>query len=166
MGYLSDRYNVWALAITSLLLTSLATFVLWGVLSYSLAGILVFGVAYGSTAGCWSSMWNGFVRPVASTSLPSSYRPRLAHHVRAEDDPSLATTMFSFLLLTRGVGNIFSTPISTALQHARLAITTKPGTGFAVASGQYNAMIVYAGTCFAGAAAVAMVGWSLDKRRA
>ena len=72
MGYLSDRYNVWALAISSLLLTSLATFVLWGVLSYSLAGILVFGVAYGSTAGCWSSMWNGFVRPVASACRLSS----------------------------------------------------------------------------------------------
>ncbi|KIP09016.1 hypothetical protein PHLGIDRAFT_506278 [Phlebiopsis gigantea 11061_1 CR5-6] len=151
MGYLSDRYNVWALAFVSLLLTSLATFVLWGVLSYSLAGILAYGVAYGSTAGCWSSMWNGFVRPVA------------------KDDPSLATTMFSFLLLSRGVGNILSTPISTALQHARLALapaTAGPPTmGFAVASGQYNATIVYAGTCFAGAAVVAAVGWSLDRRR-
>ena len=77
--------------------------------------------------------------------------------------------MFSFLLLSRGVGNIVSTPISTALQHARLAITQSSGppkTGFAVASGQYNAMIVYAGTCFAGAAVVAMIGWSLDRRRA
>lgn len=169
MGYLSDRYNVWALAVTSLLLTALATFVLWGVLACSLAGILAYGVAYGTTAGCWSSMWNGFVRPVASACL----RPRVAVALltacpRAEDDPSLATTMFSFLLLSRGVGNILSTPISTALQHARLAVTraaSPPRTGFDVASGQYNAMIVYAGTCFAGAAVVAMVGWSMDRRR-
>lgn len=70
MGYMSDRYNVWALAISCLLLTSLATFVLWGVLSHSLAGILAYGIAYGSTAGCWSSMWNGFVKPVASACFP------------------------------------------------------------------------------------------------
>ncbi|GJE94721.1 MFS general substrate transporter [Phanerochaete sordida] len=150
MGWLSDRYNVWALAVSSLLLTSLATFVLWGVLSYSLAGILAYGVAYGSTAGCWSSMWNGFVRPVA------------------KDDPSLATTMFSILLLTRGVGNILSTPISTTLQHTKLAIAHGNGstkTGFAVDDGRYNAVIIYAGTCFAGAAVVAALGWSLDRKR-
>lgn len=77
--------------------------------------------------------------------------------------------MFSFLLLTRGIGNILSAPISTALQRVKLVVTNSvsdpPKTGFAVASGQYNAMIVYAGTCFAGAAVVAMIGWSLDRRR-
>jgi len=120
------------------------------VTAHSFAGILAYGIAYGSTAGCWSSMWNGFVRPVA------------------KDDPSLATTMFSFLLLSRGVGNILSTPISTALQHAKLAIAqsgSTPKTGFAVDSGRYNAVIIYAGTCFAGAAVVAALGWSLDKKR-
>lgn len=70
MGYLSDRYNVWVLAFTSLLLTSLATFLLWGVLANSLTGILAYGAVYGITAGCWSSMWNGFVKPIASACSP------------------------------------------------------------------------------------------------
>lgn len=152
VGYLSDRLNAWFLALVSLVCTSLATFVLWGAFSYSLAGILAYGLVYGTTAGCWSSMWNAFVRPVA------------------KDDPSLATTMFSILLLTRGVGNILSTPISTSLQHAKLAVVRTatsgpPRSGFAVASGQYNATIVYAGSCFAGAAVIAIIGWATDKRR-
>lgn len=68
VGYLSDRLNAWFLALVSLVCTSLATFVLWGAFSYSLAGILAYGLVYGTTAGCWSSMWNAFVRPVASAS--------------------------------------------------------------------------------------------------
>ena len=85
-----------------------------------------------------------------------------------EDDPSLSTTLFSFLLLTRGIGNILSTPISTVLQHTK-AIDThlrlrQPTSGFEVANGQFEAMIVYAGTCFAGAAVVAVIGWYFDRR--
>ena len=65
-GWLSDRVSIWALAVGSLLLSTLATSVVWGVAAASYAGVLAFGVAYGLTAGCWSSMWNWFVRPVAS----------------------------------------------------------------------------------------------------
>lgn len=66
MGYLSDRFDIWLLAIFSLITTCLATFFVWGLWAHSLAGILAFGVVYGSTAGSWSSMWYGFVTPVAS----------------------------------------------------------------------------------------------------
>ena len=71
MGYLSDRLNIWILAISSLVCTSVVTFVFWGVLSYSLGGILTYGIMFGGTAGGWSSMWYGFIRPIASASYPA-----------------------------------------------------------------------------------------------
>lgn len=74
----------------------------------------------------------------------------------------------SFLLLTRGIGNILSTPISTALLHDQSATShlRQPhlNSGFAVANGRFDAMILYAGTCFAGAAIVAVIGWAFDRR--
>lgn len=166
MGFLSDRLNIWALALCSLVCTSFVTFVFWGVLSYSLSGILLYGLAYGSTAGGWSSMWYGFIRPVASACLFSYlfYAPHL-RLLSAEDDPSVATTIFAFLLLGRGIGNIVSTPISTALQHKHTLGHHAHKLGFMVADGQYADMIVYTGACFAGASALAMIGWGYDRHR-
>ncbi|GJF00861.1 MFS general substrate transporter [Phanerochaete sordida] len=149
-GWLSDRCNVWMLACVSIALSALATFTLWGLASFSFAGVLVYSVAYGVTAGGWSSMWYAFVRPIS------------------EGDTSVSTTLFSLLLFTRGVGNIASTPIATSLQQHKLAVAHTHGAprlGFDVAGGQYTGMIIYAGACFAGAAAVSALGWILERRR-
>ncbi|TRM63798.1 major facilitator superfamily domain-containing protein [Schizophyllum amplum] len=43
MGYLADRYNAWALALASLVTTCLATFILWGILGSTFAGLVAFG---------------------------------------------------------------------------------------------------------------------------
>ncbi|GJE97512.1 MFS general substrate transporter [Phanerochaete sordida] len=149
-GWLSDRCNVWMLAFVSIMLTSVATFTLWGLASFSFAGVLVFSVAYGLTAGGWSSMWYAFVRPIS------------------EGDTAVSTTLFGLLLFTRGLGNIASTPIATALQQTRivaLRVDGAPRLGFEVAGGQYAAMVVYASMCFACAAGVAALGWFLERRR-
>ncbi|KAF7314654.1 hypothetical protein MKEN_00939200 [Mycena kentingensis (nom. inval.)] len=144
MGYLSDRVNPWILALSSLLVTSAATFVLWGVLSSSLAGLLAFGIAYGSVAGGWSSLWTGFIRP-------------LAH-----DDATASTTLYGYLLLSRGIGNIVSTPISARLYAAaggpNATAHNSRHTGFDVGEGRFRNMILYVGTCFAGAAVFAAIG--------
>ena len=69
-------------------------------------------------------------------------------------------------MLSRGIGNVLSTPISTALSavvdgadvgHLRLK------TGFEVAGGRFEKVIVYVGTCFAGAAVVALVGMGAER---
>lgn len=73
MGFMSDKFNPWALGISSLVTTSMATFVLWGVLSHSFPLLLVFALAYGSLAGGWSSLWTGLVRPIASALIPSLF---------------------------------------------------------------------------------------------
>ena len=65
-GMLSDIINPWTLASATLLLTSLSVFVLWGVLSFNLAGVMVYGIAYGCLTGGWTSLWAGFLRPIAS----------------------------------------------------------------------------------------------------
>ncbi|KAK0462090.1 MFS general substrate transporter [Desarmillaria tabescens] len=126
MGYLSDKFNPWLLGMSTLFVTSLATFVLWGVLSQSLAGLLAFGIAYGILAGGWSSLWTGFVSPIAS------------------------------------VGNILCTPISSVLETASGSAVGSASTGFQAADGRFENMILYVGSCFAGAASVALLGWGLN----
>lgn len=185
MGYLSDSFNPWMLAFAILATTSLTNFVLWGVLSHSFAGLLAFGVAYGTVAGGWTCLWTGFVRPLASASSLlglvlafnlSNFIPFLP---RVEDDLVMSTTLYGYLLLSRGIGNIVPTPISARLytqHHLYLQgnVTTGHGnmnatmarTGFDVGDkdGRFATMIVYVGTCFAGAAGVAALGWMLDRR--
>ncbi|KAI0821209.1 MFS general substrate transporter [Irpex lacteus] len=150
MGWLSDRFDVWLLALSCLVGMCSATFIIWGVLAFSLPGILAYGVAYGGAAGGWTSLWYAFVNPIA------------------KDDPSLSTTLISFLLATRGIGNILCTPISTALQgHNSFSNSTadaRAKTGFGVAGGHYSAMIAYAGSCFAAAAIVTVIGFISDRR--
>ncbi|KAJ6583975.1 hypothetical protein DFH09DRAFT_1075590 [Mycena vulgaris] len=51
IGYLSDKMNLWILAFSTLIKASATIFVLWGVLSHTFAGLLAFGVAYGTVAG-------------------------------------------------------------------------------------------------------------------
>ncbi|KAI0092569.1 major facilitator superfamily domain-containing protein [Irpex rosettiformis] len=151
MGWLSDRFDIWVLALCSLFGTCLATFIVWGVLSFSLGGIMAYAVSYGITAGGWTSLWYGFVNPFA------------------KDDPSLSTTLISFLLATRGIGVILTTPISTVLLgSSKVDNSTTHGlvskTGFSVDGGHYTAMITYAGTCFAAATVVTLVGWAFERR--
>ncbi|KAJ4471357.1 major facilitator superfamily domain-containing protein [Lentinula edodes] len=152
-GYLSDKINPWTLGLSTLASTSAATFILWGVLSYNLAGLLSFSVAYGILAGGWSSTWNGFTKPLSA------------------NDPNLFTTLYGILLFSRGLGNIFSTPISSALtsldsNSTVLSTFNHSGhLGFNVGGGKFGKMIVYVGTCFAAAALIALVGWGMDAAR-
>jgi MFS transporter, MCT family, solute carrier family 16 (monocarboxylic acid transporters), member 10 len=76
----------------------------------------------------------------------------------------LNTTLVGFLLLSRGIGNVLSTPISTALFRGGGNGIHVPKVGFDVDEGKYEKMIVYVGACFAGAAIVSAVGWGMDKR--
>ena len=65
------------------------------------------------------------------------------------------------MILSRGIGNVLSTPIATALTGAH-ALSTSLASGYAVAGGKYGGMIIYSGSCFAGAAGLALFGWKTD----
>ncbi|GJE97530.1 hypothetical protein PsYK624_137510 [Phanerochaete sordida] len=150
MGWLSDRMDIWALAFCVSLLSALATFTLWGVAAASYAGILAFGVVYGVTAGTWSSLWSGFVRPIA------------------KGDPAVAATIINCMMLSRGIGNILSTPISTALQSVKndfFRTANAHAAGLTVDGGRFSAVILFTGGCFAAGAIVTVVGWVFSGRR-
>ncbi|TRM63897.1 MFS general substrate transporter [Schizophyllum amplum] len=152
IGALSDRFDPWALAFGNLLSGCFSAFVLWGVLSRNFAGLMAFSVVYGAFCGGWATLWTGFIRPIA------------------KDDPNLATTLFGWLLLNAWTRKHISTPISTALEtHVATNVTATsvaaldigiPSRGWAIRN-----MILYTGSCLAGAAVVAMFGWGSEVRK-
>ena len=78
----------------------------------------------------------------------------------------LSTNLLGFLLLTRGLGNVLSTPISTALFQAKnVGSSHRDDFGFFVGGGKYEGMIVYVGTCFAASAIVAIAALGFEKLR-
>jgi hypothetical protein len=78
----------------------------------------------------------------------------------------MSTTLYGYLLLSRGIGNIVSTPISAKLYGQAHNLTgSLESTGFEVGDGRFEKMIIYVGTCFAGAAGVAALGWAMDVRK-
>jgi hypothetical protein len=78
-------------------------------------------------------------------------------------------------MLSRGLGNILSTPIATALSHSSTTTLTSSTfansthtnerLGFDVGGGKYEKVIIYVGTCFAAAAIIALIGWGLEKTK-
>jgi MFS transporter, MCT family, solute carrier family 16 (monocarboxylic acid transporters), member 10 len=228
LGFLSDKLDPWVLAVGTLVSTMLSVFVLWGeslscetgfrcfkysmfdntgVCSFNLAGLLVFGLAYGVFAGGWGTLWTGFIRgnirDRARTTERGEYRLNRSFHTfilicfscaaSGPDDPQLVSTLFGYLMLSRGIGSIFSTPISSVLQPSSsgqgsvslskgainnatsLAFRIAPvkdtsvtsslhaSTGFSVANHRFQNLIIYVGTCFAAASVVMLIGWSWEK---
>lgn len=71
----------------------------------------------------------------------------------------MSTTLYNYLLLSRGIGNIASTPISAKLYaNPHNGAGALGDTGFGVGDGRFETMIIYVGTCFAGTAGVAAFG--------
>lgn len=143
MGLLSDAFSPWILSTLTLAATSAATFVLWGAVTTTLATLSVYAVLFGALAGGFSSLWTGFVRPIA------------------KDDPTAATSMLGMLMLSRGLGNVLSTPISSAL----ISGSMRDYVRFGLQHGsRWANLIVYVGTVFAGATLVGLFGWLREKR--
>jgi MFS transporter, MCT family, solute carrier family 16 (monocarboxylic acid transporters), member 10 len=70
-------------------------------------------------------------------------------------------------MMSRGLGNILSTPITTTLSrhNGNSTVIMHGKLGFDVGGGKFEMVIIYAGTCFAGAAIIAMIGWGSDRMR-
>jgi MFS transporter, MCT family, solute carrier family 16 (monocarboxylic acid transporters), member 10 len=63
-GLCSDHYDAWVLALINLIASTFITFVLWGFVSTTFAGIIVFGLCYGIFVAGWASNWTGLIRYV------------------------------------------------------------------------------------------------------
>ena len=77
-------------------------------------------------------------------------------------------TLYGVLMFSRGLGNVLSTPISNALLtqgavklSARALIVART-TGFQVAGGRFNYIIMFTGTCLAGTAVLSLAAWSRE----
>ena len=110
----------------------------------------------------------GFYGPLQVSFARAICRVLSLTNVITEDDPHLTTTLLGYFSLFRGIGNILSTPISTALRSnatSELASTHPTSAGGAY-KGQYEGVILYAGTCFAAAAIVVGSGWFMNSTAA
>jgi hypothetical protein len=167
MGYLSDWGNPWILVLSY----ALHDF------SYNFRTLGRFLALFRWTAGFWNRIRKHRGRleqPVDRLCPPSGqYGARPQPHsstrfktLNIDDEPAMSTTLYGYLLLTRGLGNIMSAPISAKLYSQPHNITSGPGnTGFDVGYGRFEKMIIYVGTCFAGAAGVAALGLAMDVRK-
>ncbi|KAH7254752.1 major facilitator superfamily domain-containing protein [Fusarium solani] len=92
-GYLSDRVNdIFLLVIITTLVSSVATFTLWG-LAHSLTPLVLFTIIYGLFAGAYVVFWQRFGSMLS-------------------DDPQ---PVYSLMAFGKGVGNIVIAPISQSL---------------------------------------------------
>lgn len=134
MGSLSDRLRVTTCMVLSATGTAISVLVIWG-LSASLPVIYVFCLFYGLFAGSWSATWPGIMREMARNGEADGY---------GLTDPVMVQ---GHLCVGRGLGNVFSGPLSDAL------IRGSPWKGQA-AGGYgtgYGALILYTGvTAFCG----------------
>ena len=81
-----------------------------------------------------------------------------------DDDPILSTDLIGILMLARGLGNILSTPVASALRQKIIYPTTQIPLGFDVAGGRYGSMIIFVGACFAVTAALTGLAWMKEKK--
>ena len=113
MGILNDRFDVSNVIFVSSLGSTLTVFIFWG-LAGQAALLAIFSIFYGFFAGGYSATWSG------SMTQMKKERPAL--------DTGLA---FGLLAGVRGVGNVISGPLSSALVsqglvgHARFGYETK-----------------------------------------
>ncbi|KAK4172241.1 major facilitator superfamily domain-containing protein [Triangularia setosa] len=102
MGSMSDRFQVTTCMVISAVGASASVLVVWG-LAESLPVLYVFCVLYGISAGSWASTWPGIMREVSQNGEIEGY---------GLVDPVMVQ---GHLCVGRGVGNVISGPLSSAL---------------------------------------------------
>lgn len=125
VGALVDRFDVTTVLLIISILASLSVSLLWG-LSMSTAPIALFSIAYGLTAGGYSTAWGGMVKDI---------------NKRYE---SIDTgILFGLLAAGRGIGVVLSGPLSEVLLRSSDSLREKAS--FAYGS-EYGAIIIFS-TC-------------------
>ncbi|KAL8755343.1 MAG: hypothetical protein Q9184_004827 [Pyrenodesmia sp. 2 TL-2023] len=186
-GYVSDmrikrlwqdqRAPVEILVFLSPFISGVAILVLWGP-AHSLGMLIAFAIVYGISAGGFAVLWVRMVRFTCIT-LPPHLQP-FESPVRTSDflypspisvstepstqastlstSPTLALTTFSYFACMKGIGNVVTGPISSAL------ISLSPDVGHDVyATGRFKGIVAYSCACMLASAAV-MVVWWVGKR--
>ncbi|KAJ5444565.1 MFS monocarboxylate transporter [Penicillium daleae] len=136
VGMLCDRFAVSNILLLSSMGSALSVFLLWGMAASpesessqrAIALLTLFSIFYGFFAGGFSSTWSGVIK-----------------QIKRDSSTSLETGLvFGLLAGGRGIGNVISGPLSTALinQGSVSGSQGNAGTGF---STQYGTLILFTG---------------------
>lgn len=135
VGDLVDKYDVTAVVFTISIVSGATVFAILG-LATSIAPLYIFSIAYGLTAGAYSTTWGGMIRDI-----------------QRKHEGTDANLVFGLMAAGRGFGSIISGPLSEALvqhHHSWNSIDT-------VYSSQIGSIVVFSGcTAIAGGAAWVM----------
>lgn len=101
---------------------------MWGVAGTSFGSLLAYGLLFGAVAGGWTSLWSAVIREATPPSK--------------DDGLSDTVTLFGWLSLSRGLGNVLSAPISSALISGA---AISQDLGFGVDRGKYGSTILSIG---------------------
>ncbi|KAJ3013472.1 hypothetical protein HKX48_005742 [Thoreauomyces humboldtii] len=147
MGFLSDRISPHMLGGVTLLTSSLAILLLWGVASVNLVALISFSVAFGAVSGGWTSLWSANIKEIV-----------------AEDKPS-SLALYGLLSTTRGLGNVLVAPISAALLQHPLHLHSAPDTGLGTDGGSFANVILFAGAMMLASAVLETAGMWVRRRQ-
>ncbi|GAA6035327.1 hypothetical protein JCM8097_008817 [Rhodosporidiobolus ruineniae] len=151
LGILSDSHSPHALGFWTMAFGALSVFLIWGLASTSLAPLLVFSLSIGLAAGGWTSLYSAIIKGAVA------------------NDPSLTSSLFSLLSLTRGLGSLLSAPVSSALlSHPFPSSSSSAGEklAYGVDKGKWGGLVLFVGGCFAVAAGCeGGLRWARTKKR-
>lgn len=126
-GYLSDTYDIYLVMFGSTSVSAAAVYLLWG-LSKTFAVLMTFAIIYGLSAGGFSVMWTRFGAVVSG-----------------DPNSNGVLTVIGVFSFQRGIGNILSGPISSALVGSTVVRGGAPGdVGYGLR--KYESMIVFVGS--------------------
>jgi MFS family permease len=135
-GYMSDKQiSVSALATICSVISTIATFALWG-FAKSLGLLIVFSILYGFFGYGFGTM-------------------RVAMGRTVSDDPSAAVVTYSLLVFVQGIGNILVGPISAGLLSPKFRLGD-----YGVS--RYKDLVIFTGTCMF-VSALIIGGWHFQR---
>ncbi|KAL9596045.1 MAG: hypothetical protein Q9219_006061 [cf. Caloplaca sp. 3 TL-2023] len=168
-GYVSDmrvrrfwqdeRVPVEILVFVSPLVSGISIFALWG-LARSFVMLAAFAMMYGIFAGGFVVLWARMV--CFDTLPPSSKREKEKKNLMipqsttlSSSDSALTLTTFSYFACMKGIGNVVTGPISSALLSPHVVHD-----GYGI--GKFKGIVVFSGAVMMASAAV-MVVWGVGK---
>lgn len=135
-GQLSDRVNVHVLILSCTLVSSIATFTLWG-LANSFTLLSCFALVFGSFGSGFISLW-----------------ARMGTFFGQKD----AQMIYSIMSLGRGIGSIASGPISSALLATSVSKSTADNGSFKYGNGKFSGLVLFVGVSMGISALMGVVG--------
>jgi hypothetical protein len=96
--------------------------------------------------------------------LTSWHERIIIHDFRPGNDHAVSISLYGFLMLSQGLGNVLCTPIATSLADISTDSPVPTGTksGFGIDDGRFFKLILYIGMCYAGAALTVSIGWIIE----